>query len=68
MENILIKNGFLLTMTNDEPKISIKDILIEGSIIKEIDNVISINKADKIIDANNKVVMPGLINCCCGVT
>lgn len=54
---ILIKNGYVVSMARDIVK---ADLLIEDGRIAFIGNSDGI--ADKIIDATNKVVMPGLIN------
>lgn len=54
---ILIKNGYLVKMTSEVKK---EDILIENNIITKIGLINE--EADKIIDASNMAVMPGLIN------
>lgn len=54
---ILIKNGYVVSMVSDIKK---SDVLIEDGRIKKI-GVIN-EEADKVIDATDKVVMPGLIN------
>ena len=54
---ILIKNGYVVSMARDIVK---ADLLIEDGRIAFIGNSDGI--ADKVIDATNKVVMPGLIN------
>ena len=60
--NILIKNATVLDMVNENvPNIEKKDILIKENIIYKIDNEI-LDLADKIIDAKNMIVMPGLVN------
>lgn len=59
---ILIKNGTLISMDEAKDKYEVKDILIEDTKIIKIENNI-LDDADKIIDAKNKIVMPGLINC-----
>ena len=59
MSSILIKNGTIVTMDN---KILQGDILIEGNTIQRVaKNIEAV--ADKVIDATNKIVMPGFINC-----
>ena len=60
MSSILIKNGYVLDVVNKE-KSGVKDIYIENEYIKEIGEKLS-KKADYVINAENKVVMPGLIN------
>ena len=54
---ILIKNGYIVSMVSEIKK---GDILIEDDRIKRIGNIDC--EADKVIDATNKIVMPGLIN------
>ena len=55
----LIKNGYVVSMVS---KIEKTDVLIEDDRIKFIGQTNEEN-VDKVIDATNKVVMPGLINC-----
>lgn len=58
---ILIKNGTIIPIDGKKERIINKDILIENDIIKAIcDNYTG--SYDKLIDASNKIVMPGLIN------
>lgn len=54
---ILIKNGYIVSMVSDIKK---ADILIEDDRIKKI-GIIN-EEVDKVIDATNKAIMPGLIN------
>ena len=54
---ILIKNGYVVSMVKEIVK---ADLLIEDGRIAFIGNSDGI--ADQVIDATNKVVMPGLIN------
>lgn len=61
MNKILIKNGKVLLLKNEDIVIENKDILIENGKIVKIEINIQDN-ADKIIDAQNHIVMPGLIN------
>ena len=57
---ILIKNALILSPnTNFEGK---QSILIKDGIIAEIDSKIDESKADKIIDASGKILLPGLVN------
>lgn len=56
---ILIKNGLVLDMVN-EPEI--KDILIENDKVVKIKKQIQ-EDVEKTIDATEKAVMPGFINC-----
>lgn len=61
--NILIKNGTVLNPLPDgEINYSKSSILIENNEIIDISDDLSDSGADKIIDADNKIVMPGLIN------
>lgn len=59
----LIKNGTVITMDNKRNKqYELLDILIED------DNIVFVGKNydseyDSVVDATNKIVMPGLINC-----
>lgn len=59
----LIKNATVITMddTRDEQYEKL-DIVIADDTIKELTNEYK-GEYDKLIDATNKVVMPGLINC-----
>lgn len=58
----LIKNGLVITMDEKRnQKYELLDILIEDTKIKEVTKNYQGNY-DKLIDAQNKVVMPGLIN------
>ena len=59
---MLIKNGTVITMDSNKDKYIVTDILIEDDTIIKIDNNIS-DEVDKVIDANKKIVLPGLINC-----
>lgn len=56
---LLIKNGYVVDPAN---KISeIRDILVENSKISQISKSISV-KANRVIDAVGKIVMPGIID------
>ncbi len=60
--NILIKNCNLISMSNKREKLEEDiDILIKDGKIENINKNIT-EKVDKIIYANGKIVMPGLIN------
>ena len=60
---ILIKNARLISMSEKREKIEENiDIKIEDNKIIEIGKNINENGIEKIIDATNKIVMPGLIN------
>ena len=57
---ILIKNAFIL---NPENNISgLKDVLIKNDKIFEISNDINEKNVDKIIDAKDKILLPGFVN------
>lgn len=58
---ILIKNANLLDMVTEQSNIRKSDILINDNIIEKIDTNINI-ETERIIDANNMVVMPGFVN------
>lgn len=60
MASLLIKNGYFIDVNNKE-KSGLKDIFIQDDIITSISDNIE-EKADKVIDANKNIVMPGLIN------
>lgn len=60
---ICIKNGTLISMNINKPKIEYNmDILIENTKIKYIGKNIKTDKNTKIIEAKNQIIMPGLIN------
>lgn len=58
---ILINNTILIDMVSEESNIRKTDILIEDNIIKKISQNIE-EKCDKIINAEEMVCMPGLVN------
>ena len=58
---ILIKNGTIISMDESKDKIIQSDIVIQDNKIKEICKNYK-GSYDKVIDATNKIVMPGLIN------
>ena len=59
--NILIKNALILS-PNTDFKDNLMSLLIEDDIISEISEEIDETKADKIIDAEGKILLPGLVN------
>ena len=60
---ICIKNGTLISMSSRREKIEKNiDILIEDNKIVKMERNINTDETMKVIDATNKVVMPGLIN------
>jgi len=65
MSDILIKNGFLLTM--DERRTYFEDgaIAVNGNRIAAVGKTAEVTRehdADRVVDAKNMIVMPGLIN------
>ncbi len=61
MQNLLIKNGKVLLFKNDDVVIENKDILVQNGEIEKIENNINYEDA-YVINAKDKIVMPGLIN------
>ena len=62
-ENILIKNATILNpLGNGKTEEKISDVLIVEDKIAEISNSIDESNAEKIIDAADKILMPGLVN------
>lgn len=59
MSSILIKNGYLVTMNGDGNR-GYYDIYIEGRDIKQIAPGIK-KDADKVIDAKDRLVLPGFV-------
>ena len=57
---ILIKNALILNPNNFENKM--QSLLIKDDLIAEISDSIDDANADKIIDAEGKILLPGLIN------
>lgn len=64
MKQIYIKNAFILTMNDQSQVYQSGDILIKGDRIIAIGDVKSelIQQDAEIIDATDKIVMPGLVN------
>ena len=63
----IIKNCTLVSMAENRPQIEKNiDILIENDTITKIEKSIQ-EEADTLIEVNENVVMPGLINCHCHV-
>ena len=61
MVNLLIKNGYVLTMDGN------REVIENGSVSVDAGKIVAVGKdiddsADIVIDAKDKVVMPGLIN------
>ena len=59
---ILIKNGKVLLFENEEVTIREKDIRINDEKIEEIGENLNKKENEYLIDAKDKIVMPGLIN------
>jgi 5-methylthioadenosine/S-adenosylhomocysteine deaminase len=59
VSSILIKNGYLITMDEQDQRIY-ADLLIEGNTIKQISPEIDVT-ADKVIDARSMLVLPGFV-------
>jgi len=64
MSTLLIKNGTVVTFGNPCKVLPKHSVLIENGIIKSIidENIPCKILADRIIDADNKIIMPGMIN------
>lgn len=60
MRSILVKNGEIITMNEADDRFT-GDIYIEGDTIKEIGSHLDHRQAEKIIDATNRVIIPGFI-------
>ena len=62
-ENILIKNATILNpLGNGKTEEKTSDLLIVEDKIAEISNDIDESNAEKLIDATDKILMPGLVN------
>ena len=59
---MLIKNGNVIIFEEDDVKVKKLDIRINGDIIEEMEEKLDEKIGEKVIDATDKVVMPGLIN------
>ncbi len=59
---MIIKNGKVVIFQNNDVIIKEVDVQIENEKIVKIQKQIEPKKDEKVIDARNKVVMPGLIN------
>lgn len=59
---MLIKSGNVIIFEENDVKVKKVDIKIKDNVIVKIAENIKPEKGEKIIDATNKVVMPGLIN------
>ncbi len=65
MEKLLIRNGLIVTIDGDDRIIRNGSIYIEGKVIKEIgpDSVVGDKPGATVIDATDKVVIPGFVSC-----
>jgi 5-methylthioadenosine/S-adenosylhomocysteine deaminase len=64
-ENILIKDGTIITMDKDNRILDKASLIISGNRILDIDKTDAIKRkyrADQTIDATNKMILPGLVN------
>ena len=62
-QNILIKNATILNpLGNGKTEEKNSDLLIVEDKIAEISNDIDESNAEKVIDATDKILMPGLVN------
>ena len=59
---MLIKNGNVVIFEDDDVKVKKLDIRVNGNTIEEIEEKLDERRDEKVIDATDKVVMPGLIN------
>lgn len=57
--NIEIRNGYLVIPKNNSIEIEKRDLFIEDGVVKYEKNF---ETADKIIDADNRVIFPGMVN------
>ena len=64
MADIIIKNGYILTMDTDTGDIENGVVVIENGRITEVGTSTDAT-AEKVIDAQGSVVMPGLVNTHC---
>ena len=63
MKTLLIKNGTVVTLDENQRVIEGGEVLIEGSSIVAVGHQFETkHKVDHIIDARGGVIMPGLIN------
>ncbi|MBG0770661.1 MAG: amidohydrolase family protein, partial [Anaerolineaceae bacterium] len=65
MEKLLIRNGLIVTVDGEDRIIRNGSIYIEDNIIKEIgpDSEIGEKPGATVIDATDKVVIPGFVSC-----
>lgn len=58
--SILIKNGHILEFDAHSERLYQSDILIDGNFITKIEKNIQVDQVDKVIWADNRLIMPGL--------
>lgn len=63
--NILIKNGIIIPVDTEEAVFFNGDIAITDDLIRYVGNVPVDFRADKIINAQNSIIMPGMVNSHC---
>ena len=61
----VIKNGIVIPMDPKLPQVLRGDIAIEGKKIVSVGNLPADFMADRTIDAENSIVLPGIINAHC---
>ena len=63
MSTLLIKNGTVVTLGEENRVIDGGAVLVEGAAIKQVGPAAEFTDSyDRVIDASNKVVLPGFIN------
>jgi len=60
--NLVIKNALVLTVNSQNEVLENADIAISEGYLQAIGNVPEIFQAEKVIDATNQIVLPGLVN------
>ena len=63
VSQILIKNSKIITMAEESGQVINGDILIEGQYIKEIGKITAYGDNVEIINGENCLALPGLVNC-----
>ena len=58
----LFKNATILTMNKDCDVLCNHDVLVEDTRIKQISKNITTQNADRVIDCDGKILMPGFVN------
>ena len=62
VQDILIKNGFIVTMNKERKIFSKGDIYVVEDKIVDIDENLSISDPEFTVDAHNHLIMPGFVN------